>query len=356
MIKLNKIFLIFLFLFIFTSCFIILSSFLKIIIRYQLPNLSEPEINTYRSDEMIFLKTFYLMKKEKNYYMAFKEANEGDIRGRVMTEDVFTWRLPTLFYFWHLTANNGGEILRNFWLFIISTLFAVFLILRKFINYKLACLGIILLLPYFSDSLIYKTSFLFTEWWAWFLLIIGLTFWFYQKIIPAWIFFILTAAVRELMMIPILFFFLYSLYLKRYRFFFFSIIFLFIIFLLFHYKWIYSHLDNNKIISFNLSSQLSRIHAPEKLTVQRMVAFSMRQYPLVKNKSHIWLIILSFISLLINLLNEKKNNKIYYLFIVSWGLFFVLPFITSSQYNDYWGILFMPTLILTIPLIFSKNV
>jgi len=340
--------------FIFLICFIILASFLKIIDYFPLPELTEPANKNYRSDEMIFLKTFYLMKKNKSYYEAFKQANEEDLRGKSMGKDVFTWRWPTIFYLWKFTANNGQHILRNFYLLALFSLIAVFLILRKFVNFKLAILGVFLLIPYFADTFIYQTSFLFTEWWAWFFFIIGLAFWLYQKIIPTWIFFFLAVATRELMIIPILFFLIYSFYLKIHRFFFFSIIFLFIFFLLFHQSEIYLPLANAED-NFNILAALSRFHLPNKLTTQRILAFSMRQYPLIKYKSHYFIIFLGILSLIINLIKKKKAKDIYYIFLAGWSLFLILPFITSSQHNDYWGILFMPTLILTVPLIFSKN-
>ena len=59
-----------------------------------------PAPKTYRSDEFIFLRTFYLVKDNLNYYSAFLDATKNDSRGGYLTKDVMMWRLPTVFYFW----------------------------------------------------------------------------------------------------------------------------------------------------------------------------------------------------------------------------------------------------------------
>ena len=318
--------------------------------------LTEPKLGSYRSDEMIFLKTFYLMEENENYYKAFKTANEGDMRGKKMTNDVFTWRLPSVFYFWKFTAESGKQILANFWILVFLSLISSYFLLRKFLNPWLALAGPILLLPYFADAFVYKTSFLFTEWWAWFFGLFGLTFFVYQKKLPAWIFLLLAVFTRELMMMPIISFLLISLLFKKNRIFFLSIIFCFFVLLFFHQKTVYEVLELSGGNNFS-NLAFGRIHNFNKPVFFKMISFSLRQFPLVKYKSHLLIFAAAFFSLILNLYKNYKikNIAIYYFLIYGWSLAVILPFISSSQYNDYWGILFMPTLILTIPLIFKKN-
>src|SRR5438045_1099120 len=83
------------------------------IIRHQfnIDNLNDPQPKSYRSDEISFLRTFYLMEKGVNYYNAFKISREEFIGGDIVRADVFTWRMPTVFYLWSLLANDGQQIL-----------------------------------------------------------------------------------------------------------------------------------------------------------------------------------------------------------------------------------------------------
>src|SRR3989338_7945708 len=94
--------------------------------RYPVGMFEEPRLGTYRSDEMIFLKTYYLVEKGWNYYPAFSWAIEGDVRKIVLTSDIFQWRLPTLFYLWKVLANNGWQILWLFWVLALSSMSAIF--------------------------------------------------------------------------------------------------------------------------------------------------------------------------------------------------------------------------------------
>lgn len=318
--------------------------------------LTEPKLGSYRSDEMIFLKTFYLMEEGEEYYKAFEIANEGDMRGKVMTNDVFTWRLPALFYFWKFTASTGKQILANFWILVFLSLISSYFLLRKFLNPWLALAGPILLMPYFADAFVYKTSFLFTEWWAWFFGIFGLTFFVYQKKLPAWIFFLLAVFTRELMIIPIIGFLLISFLFKKNRIFFLSIVFCFFILLFFHQRAVCAILELSVANNFS-NLAFGRIHNFNKPVFFKMISFSFRQFPLVKYKSHFLIFATAFFSLVLNLYKNynSKNITIYYFLIYGWSLVSILPFISSSRYNDYWGILFMPTLILMIPLILKKN-
>ena len=315
-------------------------------------DLDEPKLGTYRNDEMIFLKTFYLIKKGENYYQAFREANEADARIKKMTPDVFTWRLPTIFYIWNLTANDGFQIFRNFWILTAIFLICIYLILVRFIKPCLAILGPILLVPYFLDTISYKTSFLFTEWWSLFFFFFGLTFFLYKKTFSAGLLFLLAAITRELIFIPLFSFFIFSLFLKKNRLFFSIIIMFTLLFFIFHQQMVFLQFKEFTSQTVNLF-EVSRIHGFWKLGFQKMTAFSMRSYPLIKFKSHYWLIFLAFLSFLVNI-RKNKDPKIWYLFLIGWVNMLIFPFITSSQYNDYWGILFMPALIMSIPFIFLK--
>lgn len=313
--------------------------------------LAEPIAGTYRSDELIFLKTFYLVKSGQGYYQSFAQGVAGDTGGIVLTSDTFQWRLPTIFYLWKFTAIDGYFIFVNFWFLTLVSLICIYLILKKFIGSRFAFLGPILVIPYFLDTLFYKTSLLFTEWWAWFFLIFGLAFFLYQKKKAAFIFLLLAGVTRELMIIPLVLFFAYSLFLKKDRKFFLAIILLTILFFGFH---AFNVNRQENIIPASGRSLFGRLHSFDKQSFLTMISFSMRKYPLVNFKSHYLIVLLAGVSLAVNLA-RKQTREVLYIFIAGFSFLLLLPFVTTSAYNDYWGALFMPTLILTIPLVFAKR-
>lgn len=76
--------------------------------------LSEPELKTYRSDEVAYLKIFYLVDHGYSYYEASEIARTNFSGGGTITNDVFTWRFPTIFYFWSFLFDSGKQIFTFF--------------------------------------------------------------------------------------------------------------------------------------------------------------------------------------------------------------------------------------------------
>lgn len=307
-------------------------------------NFSEPANGGYRSDESIFLKTFYLMKQGNSYYSSFKYASENGSRKINLTHDASLWRFPTIFYVWSLTSHEGFQIFNLFWTLVLISLILIYLILRKFVGSLIAIAGPTLLVPYFADVFAYRTSFLFTEWWALFFYLAGLCLLIYQKK-PFVFFFILAVVTRELLIIPILLLFFYSLLIKKNRLLFLLVIFVFIAFTQFHRMIVL----RQEVLPV-AAPLISRLHSFDKDSFLSMISFSMRKYPFVAYKFHYLILFTSLLSFLVNLFVKIKSNAMY-VFLSGLSGFLVFPFITTSVYNDYWGILFMPILIATIPLI-----
>lgn len=312
---------------------------------YQSLDLSEPVSGAYRSDEKIFLKTYYLVKSGSSYYDAFQRASANDFAHIKLGPDVFTWRLPTVFYFWQL-AQNGNQILILYWILAILFLISIYKIVSRLYSTNAALLAVLLVLPYFAGNLSYKTSFLFVEWWALFLFTFGLAFFFYKKLSAAWVLLLLSVATRELMIIPLAAFLILSLWLKKNRIFFATLILFALIFFAFHSHFVFSRFP----AMHQSSTILLRLHAPDKKTFLTMVSFSMQNYPLTKYRINLFLIMLAIVSLLINIKKIGNREKLYF-FIAPWSMLAIFPFITTTFYNDYWGILFIPLLISTIPLV-----
>lgn len=303
---------------------------------------SFPEPKIIRSDGMLYLKVFYLVKTGKNYYEALPIAFRNDARQSKLTKDLFMWRPPTVYYFWKLFASNGTQIAILFWLFAFLSFYSIFFILKKFVPWQIAVFGPLLVSFYFQDVFSYSTSFLFHEWWGWFFFIFALFFLMYKKLTFAVIFFTLAVLIRELFMVPIVALWGYSLLLKKNRLVFFIPIFIFGVFYLIHIGNI-----NNSFLSESLS--LSHYLKFNKIAFLNMIAFSMREFPLINLRSNLFLIAVSLISTFFCVWRKRSEN-INYLLLSFWPLLFILPFAAQS-YNDYWGITFMPTLIGFSPLI-----
>jgi len=317
-------------------------------------DLSEPKDNMYTTDEKIYLKSFYLQKQGLSYYQAQLLAVEKEEGNITLDTNVFAWRLPTIFFIWKIFAVDGYQIVRLFWFLTFISFACIFFINKKFTNLLFAFLGPILLLPYFYDALTYQTSFLLTEWWAWFVLIFALFLFIYRRFFLAWPFFLLSCLIREQMIIPIVAFFILSLFFKKHRRYFLLIILFFLLFFNQHYKSVV--LATNIQTTGNiLNSITKRVHGFQKISFLKITAFLMRRYPLIQHKINQIIILISALSLTINILKKPINHYLYYFLASSWSLFITIPFIITGAHTDYWGILFMPGLIATIPLIFSKK-
>lgn len=60
-------------------------------------NLVEPIDEDYVSDEMDYLKTFYLMEKGESFYQAHQDAIIADARANIAPGSVIAWRMPTAY-------------------------------------------------------------------------------------------------------------------------------------------------------------------------------------------------------------------------------------------------------------------
>lgn len=309
-----------------------------------------PTPGSYRSDEFIFLRTYYGLKEGKGYYAAFREAVEGDARGIRLVKDVFTWRMPTIFYLWFIFAPSATMIPFLFVILSSIALVAIERIAAKFISSPLSVVSALILLPYFWDSFYYGTSFLFTEWWGMLFFILGLAFLFYEKSLWSWIFMLLAVTTRELFLFPLLLFQLISLLLKKNRLFFLSIIFSFFLAYFFH-----SLAVSWQPVPDYRSTLVSRLHQFDSHLSRTMIAFSMRQYPLLRLQLPLFMVVTTLAGLIVGILRHGKHplgQRYLYVF-ASISLIAIAPFIADT-YNDYWGIMFMPLILTLFPIFLLK--
>ncbi len=314
-----------------------------VINKFGIFNIEEPIFGQYSNDELSFLKTFYLIDQGNSYYPAFKIAREGLSTPNYLTSDTFLWRMPTVFYLWNIFANSGQQILTIFLFLSICLIEASFFLVKRFTNKFIAAMSPVLLFPYILDTLRYKTAFLFTEWWALFFYIFGLTAFVYRRSYLAMFFLTTAGFIRELFVLPIMLMFLFSFKDKdNRRTFLFPIIF-FAFFYLIHM------INISQVMEMEgKSNTLQRIHQFSLENLQRMVSFSMRNFVFYGLKTHLLLFLFSVLSVTMTLLFSKiKELKVIILPVVLFILF--LPMISVYD-NDYWGILFMPILLILSPL------
>jgi hypothetical protein len=303
-------------------------------------NFSDPKI--IKSDEMLYLKVYYLMKSGAGYYSSLPIAFKADSRKLTLSKDVFMWRLTTIYYFWDALTTNGNQIAILFFGLAIASLFSIFLTLKKFVPWQISLIGPFLLSFYFKDILNYPTSIFFHEWWGWFFMIFGITSFLYGKKRLTFCFLTLSVLTRELFMIPMIFFFIYSLKIKKNR----------ATFLVPVLIFLGAYFAHGAIISkLPFPAALTSRHLSfNKTGLSEMISFSMRSFPFIQFRSNVLLVIISLVSSVLIVL-KKKNINLNYLLISCWSLFFILPFIVQN-FNDYWGVTFMPTMIGYLPLIF----
>lgn len=315
-------------------------------------DLHEPKTGQHSSDEKIYLKTFYLVEQGTSYYSALDQANKSDIAGRQLSNDTFKWRMPTIFYLWTLTSRDGYGILRLFWMFVVLTLCSIYLILRKFLGFRLAILGPLLLLPYLADAVSYSTSFLLSEWWGWFFMTIAMCLFMYDKRAIAWPLFLLAGLSRELMLIPIICLVLVDYVLQKNWKYFGSIAVGIISALLLHHYSVGNYLQTEG--GFRLSLITSRFHRFDLESFHATSSFLMRKYPFVNYRMPLVFSGLAVLALVKNLV-VKTDRHVFYFLTSVWSLMICIPFIITGSHTDYWGILFMPWLISSIPLIFISG-
>jgi len=311
--------------------------------------LAEPELGTYTSDEVAFLKTFYLMEKGNDYYLAYKIARENYASGNLIQSKVSTWRSPVVFYLWNIFSENGEDILTIFVFFMFISLICSYLLLKKFMSHKLSLIGSLAIAPYFYDSLKYKTAFLFTEWWGLFFFLIGLVAIVYKRYFVACLGLILAILSRELFIIPVLGFLLLRVIQKKEIKYFLVPIIVFFLFYFFHW-----HNVTNIMMSTNkVNITVDRFHFYSILNLHKMLSFSMRQYVLFGLKTHYLVLLLGFMSLILNIILSRKYELLY-LFVAVISFLILLPAISVKE-NDYWGITFVPLLLISLPLLMSFN-
>ena len=306
-----------------------------------------PQPGTYRTDMDDFLRTHYLMKQGLNYYQSYKLAiNQNPFKSSV-PENIWSWRLPTVFYLWKFVSiNQSHNIYYLFLIFSGLTLYLSYKILTLLLPIKdkdYAILAPFLIIPYFVFAS-RDTTILQTEWWAVFPMIAALYFDLKNKPWLAALMYSLTVITRELFIIPIAILALVNLISNRKKLKIYVIpIFIFIFAVVLHSQFVIQYISSTD------SLVAPRIHQLGGKIILATLAFGSWEYIFFRFR----IFVLAHLLALLGVINNFSKNIFWVISFLSFPLSFLI--IGSSTYNDYWGIFYVPFILMAAPLALSHG-
>jgi len=311
----------------------------------------EPQISDQR-DYMAYLKTVYLMDQGFDYYYAFSKGIDLSFPKQLPNE-LWGWKQPLLFHFWNLFPGNGSKIIYLAIIVSLLNLVAVYEIARKYLSPSLALLCPLILIPYLHHFLTDQTV-IQVEWWALSALIWGTTAFYYHKFWLAGILFGISLSIRELFIIPILFFLLANFGSVNFRQVLKTVLMLCLVF----FPQYLIHLTNvNKYE--NVFLLLQKAFRPGAASgwnlVQTTLSFGSANYLFFSLRPFLVFLIITSVSLVF--LIYKSNHKAQYLALLSTYLpFYILMFKMGmiDRWHDYWGIYYVPLLLAVTPIALIK--
>lgn len=92
---------------------------------------TEPPAESYSFDGTFFLKLFYLVGHGQDYYGAWDAAFRGDARFDRPYSEIWTWRMPTLYWIWSAVASRGDTLVIYFILLSLTSMVCIYLAAAK---------------------------------------------------------------------------------------------------------------------------------------------------------------------------------------------------------------------------------
>ena len=307
-----------------------------------------PKSGQYMHDMGLYLKTYYLMKEETvNYYQAHGQAFSGHMVMNKLPDNVWGWRLPTVFYLWSIIPVTNGVVI--WWLFMmfgLLTLLAVYKISGLMLHEsksKYAILTPYLFFPYLHFA-VRDWTMLQVEWWAVFSLIGGI--YFYLKKQKSWavVFFCLAVMIRELILIPLLTLVILSWVFKRKEVKFFLIpVIVFGVFLSGHTVLVSKQVELVK----GVSKYALRLHGEGKQLLLTTLAFGSWEYLFYKTRIFLIMMILALVGYLKKISFGKTIVAVNFILALSFLI------IGTSEWNHVWGVLYIPMVLLGVVWLFD---
>lgn len=287
------------------------------------------------------------MKAGVNFYDAFPRGMSGWI-GENFRTDLAGWREPLSFWLWTLLPGSGESIYYLGLAMILSALLAGYAIARKFLSAEKSLIVPYLLLPYFFLPLSDLTL-LQVEWWGLWFFVIGLAFYFHNRPWIAGTLFALSLASREIFLIPILALTACSVILKRTK----KYLPVFVPLTIFAAYFLFAYLPQ---LSPHQTSLLRSFSMGDWRVLNVTFAYSSWNYRLGTWRPFVALFVVTTASLFIRFLRRKWYPAL--LLAAVYLPMFVFTLLVAlggglTVWHDYWGIYFVPLLIIVSPIVLA---
>lgn len=298
---------------------------------------------TYNNDSGIYLKTYQQIEAGQPYYQSLIRALDGKFGQRGVPGDIWGYRFPTIFYLWKWIPGGGIGIYYLFLAMSSFALYGAYKISSKHIGSRLGLLSSYLLFGYLHyaarDQMILQT-----EWWGVLVFLFGVYFLLYKRYFFATIFLAFSVLVRELFIVPLVSFALLVLLEKRKL--------LFVVFIpivAFCSLFLYHLAAVNQYIEAYDSLFKPRVIPFGPLFLQQTLAFGSWEYFFYGLKPFYVFFAMAVVG---SVYVYKKRS--HFDGLILFLCFMVLPIaflkIGALPYNDYWGILFMPQVLIIAPI------
>lgn len=309
---------------------------------------TDPKPKSYVRDMGLYLETFYLMKTAiPNYYQAHGQAllNHAEYFDKTLPKDVWSWRLPTVFWVWYLLPSNNGVVIYMVYVGLTLLMLLAAAEIGKYFwpNGYFFLLLPYLLLVYFRFPL-RDWTILQVEWWSALFWIFGVWGLIKKNYLALFGGTLLSIGIRELMVVPLLLAAFTSLVLRKRReltiFALTGIV--FAVFLLWHSHQIGS--VAGALIKTGFNPRLNG----STLVVQATLAFGSWEFLFNQWRIFTLMWILAFFGYL----SKPSFQKLILASPMTLTVFY-LKFATGV-WSHVWGVLYMPSVLLGVFILFSQ--
>ena len=342
--NLNKIFVAHLIIFFLVSSYINSHNLRSVIAK-------EPAPKIYFNDYLAYLRIFYLVEKDVDYYTGFVTVHTEDGRSSTIPQKTWNWRLPTYAYLWKIFPGTGGLSVYIVFLVISSAaLYFSYRIGRVFLNSKQAILIPYILFPYFHFAARDLSS-LSMEWWALPFLILTVFAIVKKRLNLLFISSAIAMILRELFLIPVLLWIVSMVISKNYkmvRMLTFAMV-IFFIALALHYFKVTQYIPRSReSVSFG-----SR---PFELTAfQQTLSYGSVDYLFFRFRPFLVSLVFSGLLLAFGFFKKRLSFSLLIMPLAALSTtIFALKF--ASKDADYWGVSYIPFLLMSFVIFAMKIV
>lgn len=300
---------------------------------------TEPSDESYKYDAYIYLKAFYKVAAGENYYTAIPQAILSDGRMNQLSDMISgytTIRMPTVFFIWRaFTGGNGGNIFYLSLLLAIVALTFVFYGMRMTSGEGIASLGSMLVAPYLYIGSTW-VNILFPDWWAILFGLIAIGLFLQKQYAGAAAIALLSTLSREPMGILIFAGLLAGIAVKERR--------IWLPFGAAILSFVVLYLAHKHMVTASMPLESAGLAQRPGLQITSFLTTSnYLMYPFSLLRLNL---IIPFAAIVAAFLQKEWVNR---MFIAVFILSFVLYLLVMKATASYWGQMFMPVVLLSLP-------